>query len=89
MERKHLMVLRDIAKFSSCPEALVSANDMNNAIIAAEKELTSGCCDLDKEIARTSAAINNIVISSYGQAELVGHLAKLLAAKRDKLGIKD
>ena len=88
MERKHLMVLRDIAKYGRSAN-LADMDDINNAIIAAEKELTSGCCDLDKEIARTSAAINNIVISSYGQAELVGHLAKLLAAKRDKLGIKD
>ena len=88
MERKHLMVLRDIAKYGRSAN-LADMDDINNAIIAAEKELTSGCNDLDKEIERTIAAITCVMTPLDAQATLTCHLGSLLAKKRDNLEKKD
>ena len=84
MEREHLMVLRDIAKFGITG----ISTDKENAIIAAEKELIDGCGDLDKEIDKTVAAIQYPCITSACQDALAHHLSALLATKRDTLGIK-
>ena len=84
MERKHLMVLRDIAKYG----ATEFSTDKENAIFAAEKELTDECGALDKEIDKTVAAIQCPFITSACQDALARHLSALLATKRNTLGIK-